>query len=238
MKNELETLGDLLTEFQLVKVLLTGTSSEQGLLQRVAESRPVIECLVEILDQMRKVSEQDTQAVATLAARADGMVQTFDIFEQRVKTLIQDSVSEAFISEQGRRILSAATEELSSHAMRETMKMVSRDIAKSLEGEAKEVSQAVLQGHGVNSALQLSIELETTKLRSAREIETAAHQASIEVEKARAREAIAKEELKHERKMNSREKFQWAIAGLAIGGIAAWILQPLTPIISPLIKSI
>lgn len=178
MKNELETLGDLLTEFQLVKVLLAGATGEPGLLQRVEESRPVIERLTELLGQLREVSETDTQAVANLAARLDGIVETFEGFEKRVGRLVSGTFSDAFLTEQGQQLVAEVAQRLATDGARESLEKAFRVIAGELNQGAQKVADAMLAEHHVRSVAELKAE----NLYLKKEVEAALDKRSARIE--------------------------------------------------------
>lgn len=164
MKNELETLGDLLTEFQLVKVLLAGATGEPGLLQRVEESRPVIERLTELLGQLREVSETDTQAVANLAARLDGIVETFEGFEKRVGRLVSGTFSDAFLAEQGQRLVIEVSQLLAKQSAQSAIDQALAVITEELDDAAQKIADSKLAKHHVTQVASLTATLTAVTL--------------------------------------------------------------------------
>lgn len=199
MKNELETLGDLLTEFQLVKVLLAGATGEPGLLQRVEESRPVIERLTELLGQLREVSETDTQTVANLAARLDGIVETFEGFEKRVGRLVSGTFSDAFLAEQGQRLVIEVSQLLAKQSAQSAIDQALAVITEELDDAAQKIADSKLAKHHVTQVASLTATLTAVTLERDR----------------------AREELGALRRFHKKEALLWAISsGLMCAMIA------------------
>ncbi len=148
MKNELETFSDILTEFQLMKTLLTGAPGEPGLLQRVEAAGPVIERLTQLLDQLRAVSETDAQTVANLATRLDG-------FEQRVGQVVAGTFSDAFLAEQGQRLVVAVGQQLAQEAAKSALDKAVSAIAGEIADSAQKIPDRVLAEHHVKSVTEL-----------------------------------------------------------------------------------
>lgn len=190
MKNELETLGDLLTEFQLVKVLLAGATGEPGLLQRVEESRPVIERLTELLGQLREVSETDTQTVANLAARLDGIVETFEGFEKRVGRLVSGTFSDAFLAEQGQRLVIEVSQLLAKQSAQSAIDQALAVITEELDDAAQKIADRMLAKHHVTQVASLTATLTAVTLERDR----------------------AREELGALKRFHKKEALLWAIS--------------------------
>lgn len=143
MKGELETLSDILTEFQLVKVLLTGASGEPGLLQRVEAVKPVIENLKNILDEIRKVSEVDVEVVADLSKRLDSVINRVNAFEKIIKAELNefgDSLQERLINTFDDAMFSEISTNLVIHTSR---KIASDSATRAIQYESGKIAEAL-----------------------------------------------------------------------------------------------
>lgn len=183
MKNELETFSDILTEFQLMKTLLTGAPGEPGLLQRVEAAGPVIKRLTQLLDQLREVSETDAQRIASLATRLDG-------FEKRVGRVVAGTFNDAFLAEQGQRLVIEVSQLLAKQSAQSAINQALDVITEELDDAAQKIADRMLAKHHVTQVASLTATLTAVTLERDR----------------------AREELGALKRFHKKEALLWAIS--------------------------
>lgn len=162
MKVEVERMAELelvTIELRLLNVLLAGTSSEPGLLNRIENAKPVIERLAQILDEIRRLSAADAKIGSELGAQMHEISAMVEGFAEVVAKTVTDQFSDTFLAEQGQRLLFEVSQDLAEQGG----KLAYQDALAEVREQLNEDAKQLLNGKQVQSAISLSAENQALK---------------------------------------------------------------------------
>lgn len=191
---------DLVTmELKHLNILLAGATGEPGLLQRLEASKPVVERLTQLLDQIHEVSEVDARTVAGLAQRLDRIGRMLEGFERHVGEVVIGTFDDAFLAEQGQRLVIEVSQQLAKQGAQRALDEALSVIATELDDAAQKIADSKLAKHHVTQVASLTATLTAVTLERDR----------------------AREELGALKRFHKKEALLWAISsGLMCAMIA------------------
>lgn len=142
------TVKSIVDELNAIRPLFLGTESQAGM-----------------LEQMRVVSSHDAKTVAELHGRLNEVVRGFDAFEQRVSDLVRNSVSDAFLAEQGQRLLVEVSQRLAQQSAKEALNKALAVITGELKDGAQKIADEALAEHHVRTVTELQAQNRALKLQ-------------------------------------------------------------------------
>ncbi len=162
---------NMVDQAHLLRIAFVGTSTQPGLIQRVEGLRPVVENLNQTLDEIRRLSATDAQIGSELGVQLAEISAALENFAESVGKTVTDQFGDAFLAEQGQRLLIEVSKRLAIEGGQQALNHAVGVIKNELKNGAQTVADEALAEHHVRTTVELQ-----AKNSSLRDQLTAANQ--------------------------------------------------------------
>lgn len=146
---------NMVDQAHLLRIAFAGTSTQPGLIQRVEGLRPVVENLNQTLDEIRRLSATDAQIGSELGVQLAEISAALENFAKIVGKTVTDQFGDAFLAEQGQRLLIAVSQRLAIEGGQQALNHAVGVIKNELKNGAQTVADEALAEHHVRTTVEL-----------------------------------------------------------------------------------
>ncbi len=242
----LRDIADLVDQVHRLRLAITGTSAQQGLLAQVESARPVVDQLSASLDELREQNGSAIELAQLLEANSREMLVA--IPDRLLGTLRSQLFEETL-----RKVLADGAVEIGHEIAVARLELAASQIAPEAGESAKRIVDAVLAKHNADSVVALDHRIADLDAQHELEIKRLIGQHQIALERAEAAldeaqkscERVAKMRdqaegrLQHERRMQGRNSLQWGVVAFVTGvGLTLFLNQPALAALGNFVKTL